>query len=69
MAQDGEMGPDDPFVFQLLEMESRGKSFLDAVESASNSPFTTTFTSLDMSEVGSGKICWIYTFSSRFFCV
>ena len=24
------MGPDDPFVFQLLEMESRGKSFLDA---------------------------------------
>ena len=28
-----------------------GKSFLDAVESAGNSPFTTTFTSLDMSEV------------------
>jgi len=27
-----------------------GKSFLDAVESAGNSPFTTTFTSLDMSE-------------------
>ena len=30
---------------------SGGKSFLDAVESAGNSPFTTTFTSLDMSEV------------------
>ena len=34
MAQDGEMGPDDPFVFQLLEMESRGKSFLDAAAAA-----------------------------------
>ena len=30
---------------------SGGKSFLDAVESAGNSPFTTTFTSIDMSEV------------------
>ena len=28
-----------------------GKSFLDAVQSAGNSPFTTTFTSLDLSEV------------------
>ena len=34
-----------------LKSSSGGKSFLDAVESAGNSPFTTTFTSLDMSEV------------------
>ena len=47
-----------------------GKSFLDAVESASNSPFTTTFTSLDMSEVRIGKISWIcYILIIVFLCV
>ena len=46
MAQDGEMGPDDPFVFQLLEMESRGKSFLDAAAAVHYGAFSRVFVCL-----------------------